>query len=241
MSKARSLSDNPTAQARTVPPPGARRHTGDAGRPPHHVPVRTAAGQDLGNELRSTRSTCARRVRPMHRWRSSHTGLVLRAVGYEVSPVPGLPYDQSTKTLAHVGGRLVEEGTDRVSTGSTASVGPSEGRQESSAPTRSARRRPSRRVIADLRAGRLAAPTISSSALDAAIRARQPHAVGLAGWASHRQPRTARRSIGRPAQATAQVGPRRDDARRGRLSDATATQRVASAPCSGIHRLRSHA
>lgn len=141
-------------------------------------PVRmsgTAAVDSL--HLRPTGSTVA----PLE---VIHTGLVLRAVGYEVSRVPGLPYDPAAKTLANIAGRLVEEGSDRVVEGlycvGWAKRGPSGvigTNKVCSKETVSA-------LIADLRAGRLRAPTISSSDLDGTIRARQPRAVSLTGWSA---------------------------------------------------------
>lgn len=111
-----------------------------------------------------------------------HTGLVLRAVGYEVSRVPGLPYNQSTKTLANVGGRLVEEGTDRVMQGLYCVGWAKRGPSGVIGTNKVCSKETVTALITDLRAGRLAAPTVSSSALDHAIHTHQPRAVSLTGW-----------------------------------------------------------
>ncbi|MBB3085519.1 4Fe-4S binding protein [Geodermatophilus sabuli] len=110
------------------------------------------------------------------------TGLVLRAVGYEVAPVAGLPYDHSTRTLAHVEGRLVEEGTDRVVPGLYCVGWAKRGPSGVIGTNKVCSRETVDAVVADLRAGRLATPAVSSDALDATIRARQPRVVGLTGW-----------------------------------------------------------
>ena len=55
------------------------------------------------------------------------TSLVLRAVGYAVSPVPALPFDHENGTIANVRGRVIEEPGARQFGGSIASDGPNEG------------------------------------------------------------------------------------------------------------------
>jgi len=127
------------------------------------------------------------------------TGLVLRAVGYEVSRVPGLPFDRFTKTLANLGGRLVEEGTDRVVPGLYCVGWTKRGPSGVIGTNKVCSRETVTAVVADLRADRLSAPTLSSQALDSAIRARQPRAVSLAGWrAIDRQERRDGRSTAPP-------------------------------------------
>ncbi len=37
-------------------------------------------------------------------------GLVVRAIGYDAEPIPGLPFDAATGTVPNVGGRVVEDG-----------------------------------------------------------------------------------------------------------------------------------
>jgi len=41
------------------------------------------------------------------------TGLVLRSVGYRSEPVPGLPFDETTDTVPHSAGRVVDPATGR--------------------------------------------------------------------------------------------------------------------------------
>jgi ferredoxin/flavodoxin---NADP+ reductase len=110
------------------------------------------------------------------------TGLVLRAVGYEVARVHGLPYDWSTKTLAHSGGRLVHEYSDHVVQGLYCVGWAKRGPSGVIGTNKVCSKETVTAVLDDLRAGRLHAPTVSSSALDDAIRARQPRAVSLTGW-----------------------------------------------------------
>jgi ferredoxin--NADP+ reductase len=141
-------------------------------------PVRmseTAAVDSL--HLRPTGSTAA----PLE---VIHTGLVLRAVGYEVSRVPGLPYDPAAKTLANVAGRLVEEGSGRVVEGLYCVGWAKRGPSGVIGTNRFCSKETVSALIADLRAGQLRAPTISSSDLDDTIRARQPRAVSLTGWSA---------------------------------------------------------
>jgi ferredoxin--NADP+ reductase len=110
------------------------------------------------------------------------TGLVLRAVGYEVARVHGLPYDWSTKTLANVGGRIVHEYSDHVVQGLYCVGWAKRGPSGVIGTNKVCSKETVTAVLSDLRAGRLHAPTASRTALDDAIRARQPRAVSLTGW-----------------------------------------------------------
>ncbi|GAA4558637.1 FAD-dependent oxidoreductase [Pseudonocardia xishanensis] len=50
-------------------------------------------------------------------WEDLACGLVLRSVGYQGGPVPGVPFDMPTATIPNVGGRVVDARTLRPITG----------------------------------------------------------------------------------------------------------------------------
>jgi ferredoxin--NADP+ reductase len=153
-------------------PPASRRITFRFGLEPAKVSGRTAVESIL------LRPTGSRDAAP----EMIRTGLVLRAVGYAVSRVPGLPFDQSTSTLANVGGRLVEEGTGGVVPGLYCVGWAKRGPSGVIGSNRVCATETVTAMLTDLRAGRLTAPTVSGSALDDTIRSRQPRAVSLTAW-----------------------------------------------------------
>lgn len=109
------------------------------------------------------------------------TGLVLRAVGYAVSPVPGIVFDDRTGTLANRQGRVVDTGGDVVAglycvgwakRGPTGVIGTN----------RVCSRETVAALVDDLRAGRTPEPTTSPDELTHLIGSRQPELVTWTGW-----------------------------------------------------------
>jgi ferredoxin--NADP+ reductase len=110
------------------------------------------------------------------------TGLVLRAVGYEVAPALGLPYDYDAKTLANSTGRLVDEHTGRVLEGLYCVGWAKRGPSGVIGTNKVCSKETVDALLADLSARRLREPTLSWHAVDEAIRSRAPGASGLSGW-----------------------------------------------------------
>jgi ferredoxin/flavodoxin---NADP+ reductase len=110
------------------------------------------------------------------------TGLVLRAVGYEVAPVAGLAFDESSRTIAHVGGRVLEHVGGAPALGLYCVGWAKRGPTGVIGTNKSCSQETVAAVVDDLRAGRLPTPSISTASLDEAIRARQRAVVTVAGW-----------------------------------------------------------
>lgn len=102
------------------------------------------------------------------------TGLVLRSVGYRGEPVPDLPYDAATGTVSNKRGRV----RPGVYVAGWAKRGPSGfiGTNKSDA------QESVQRLLDDLDAALLPAPTESRADLRAILRRRGVTPVGLAGW-----------------------------------------------------------
>lgn len=109
-------------------------------------------------------------------------GLVLRAVGYGVSPVPGLPFDASTRTIANVAGRTIDEHTGQVINGLYCVGWAKRGPSGVIGTNRVCSRETASAVLEDLRSGGLAAPAATGDSLADILRARQPDLVTLDGW-----------------------------------------------------------
>ncbi len=110
-------------------------------------------------------------------------GLVFRSVGYRGVPVPGAPFDERSCTIAHTGGRVVDPATRApimgLYTGGWIKRGPS-GVIGTNKPCAV---ETAEAMLADLAAGRLAAPAHPSpEAAERFIRSRQPHYFTYADW-----------------------------------------------------------
>lgn len=108
-------------------------------------------------------------------------GLVLRAVGYAVAPVDGLPFDLSTGTLSHRGGRIVDDSAAAV-TGLYCAGWAKRGPSGVIGTNKACSRETVGHLVDDLRAGLLPAPTMSAEAFAALIGERRPDHVDLTGW-----------------------------------------------------------
>ncbi|MFJ7068044.1 FAD-dependent oxidoreductase [Streptomyces sp. NPDC101115] len=120
-------------------------------------------------------------------------GMVLRAVGYRGLPVAGLPYDESTGTVPHRGGRV--EGRPGTYVVGWIKRGPSGGigaNRVCAAETVGA-------LLADAVDGALPAPTGTARAFDRLARGRARHVVDARGLAAiERAERTRGEESGRP-------------------------------------------
>lgn len=102
------------------------------------------------------------------------TGLVLRAVGYQGLPVPGLPYDERTGTVPHTQGR-VRPGvyvSGWVKRGPTGFIGTNKTDSEETVEA----------LLDDLDAGLAPQPAGNAATIAALVRERRPDYVDLAGW-----------------------------------------------------------
>ncbi|PBC48893.1 ferredoxin [Rhodococcus sp. ACS1] len=126
-------------------------------------------------------------------------GLILRAVGYRGLPIVGLPFDEAAGTVANAAGRVALPGTGEtvprqyvagwIKRGATGVIGTN---RYCAAETVEA-------LLADHRAGLLAAPTQAAADLAALVRERRPDALGGADWrAIDRFEREQGRAVGRP-------------------------------------------
>jgi ferredoxin--NADP+ reductase len=131
------------------------------------------------NQLESETAT----ISPAEQEAELDAGLVLRAVGYQGRPVPGLPFDASTGTVPHEAGRVVDADgvrdtvpgayvTGWIKRGPRGVIGTN---KTDSAETVAS-------LVSDFVAGRLPAPAAGSAELQALLDARNPGRVGLDGW-----------------------------------------------------------
>lgn len=121
------------------------------------------------------------------------TGLVVRAIGFVGRPIPGLPFDDKTGTVRHVGGRVVP-GTYVVGWAKRGARGHLGSNKSCASETVEA-------LLNDLDAGAIGAGAIGAgeigegqigdrssdlsarrAAVDALLQRRAPHALGLRGW-----------------------------------------------------------
>ncbi|GHF51739.1 ferredoxin--NADP(+) reductase [Kitasatospora xanthocidica] len=107
------------------------------------------------------------------------TGLVVRSIGHRGVPVPGLPFDERTGTVAHRGGRVVDPATGRPLPGAYvvgwAKRGPSGG----IGANRACARETVDALLDDATARALPEPGSGHKEFDRLVRSRRPDAVGL--------------------------------------------------------------
>jgi ferredoxin/flavodoxin---NADP+ reductase len=107
--------------------------------------------------------------------------LVIRAVGYGLSPVPGLPFDAANGTIANVAGRVVNTHTGQALSGLYCVGWAKRGPSGVIGTNRVCSRETVSAVLEDLRTGDLVAPVATDSPADV-LGARQPDLVTLEGW-----------------------------------------------------------
>ncbi|QDQ98491.1 FAD-dependent oxidoreductase [Tomitella fengzijianii] len=165
-------------------------------------PTRIVAGDDgrvAGIEFARNRFRGETdRVEPTGESTTVAAGLVLTSIGYRGTPVPGVPFDDSTGTIPNDGGRVLTSPPGDVPAGGTAGAGP--GARPDAVPgtyvTGWAKRGPSGfigtnkscaretvgRLVDDFNAGRLAPPRMDASRFDAVVRSRRPDVIDRDGW-----------------------------------------------------------
>ncbi|MFE4971521.1 4Fe-4S binding protein [Kitasatospora sp. NPDC056651] len=106
-------------------------------------------------------------------------GLVVRSIGHRGVPLPGLPFDEATGTVAHREGRVVDPATGRPLPGAYvvgwAKRGPSGG----IGANRACARETVDALMDDAAARALPAPAAGRREFDRLVRHRRPDAVGL--------------------------------------------------------------
>ncbi|MFC9556153.1 FAD-dependent oxidoreductase [Rhodococcus sp. NPDC056960] len=126
-------------------------------------------------------------------------GMVLRAVGYRGLPIAGLPFDETTGTVANVAGRVVEAATGQAVAGHYVAGWIKRGATGVIGTNRYCAAETVEALLDDHRAGLLTDPTASAADLTALVRARRPDSLGGADWrAIDRVERERGREEGRP-------------------------------------------
>ncbi|MEN0135982.1 MAG: FAD-dependent oxidoreductase [Rhodococcus sp. (in: high G+C Gram-positive bacteria)] len=126
-------------------------------------------------------------------------GMVLRAVGYRGRPIAGLPFDESTGTVANVEGRVVDAATGQAVRGHYVAGWIKRGATGVIGTNRYCAAETVEALLDDHRAGLLTTPTGAAADLTALVRERRPDALGGADWrAIDRFERERGREEGRP-------------------------------------------
>jgi ferredoxin--NADP+ reductase len=126
-------------------------------------------------------------------------GLILRAVGYRGLPVAGLPFDESSGTVANVAGRVTVPETARAVPGQYVAGWIKRGATGVIGTNRHCAAETVESLLADHRGGLLAAPTSTAADLTALVRTRRPDSLSGADWrAIDRHERERGREAGRP-------------------------------------------
>ncbi|MFD4395206.1 FAD-dependent oxidoreductase [Kitasatospora sp. NPDC058478] len=166
----------------------------------------TGAGRVTGLTVARTTLAGGRAAEPTGETDTLLAGLVVRSIGHRGVPVPGLPFDERTATVAHRGGRVVDPATGRPLPGTYvvgwAKRGPSGG----IGANRACARETVDALLDDAAAHALAAPAASRTDFDRLVRHRRPDAVGLKGLrAVERAERARGEAEGRPRVKLATV------------------------------------
>jgi len=158
--------------------------------------------------------------------RRLEAGLVLTSIGYRGKPIRGLPFDESAGVIPNQDGRVVDSDTGLPVTGAYVAGWIKRGPTGFIGTNKSCSLQSVQALVADFNAGKLTDPVAKPEVLDKLVHARQPDAVGSAGWRAIDATEIARGShAGRPRNkftdvadmlaAAASARPRRSG-RRGR-------------------------
>ncbi|GAA1402973.1 FAD-dependent oxidoreductase [Kitasatospora putterlickiae] len=135
-----------------------------------------AAPTELLGDERSGRVTAVRLAGAGDLLRAA---LVVRSIGHRGVPVPGLPFDDATGTVPHLGGRVLDPATGRPLPGGYlvgwAKRGPSGG----IGANRACAEETVHALLDDAVAGALPVPAAGRKAFDRLVRTRRPDALGL--------------------------------------------------------------
>jgi ferredoxin--NADP+ reductase len=121
-------------------------------------------------------------ARATDRFETIEAGLVMRSIGYQGTPVPGVPFDERRATIHNDGGRVTDpasgEALPGVYTAGWIKRGPSGviGTNKKCAQETVAL------LLDDLAAGRLPEPSASADELERLLAERQPDIVDYVGW-----------------------------------------------------------
>ncbi|HET6500303.1 MAG TPA: 4Fe-4S binding protein [Amycolatopsis sp.] len=126
-------------------------------------------------------------------------GLVLRSIGYQGDPLPGLPFDDRRGTLPNDRGRVIDPARCAPVTGVYAAGWIKRGPSGVIGTNKRCAEETVQALFDDYTAGRLVAPAHGAGALRALIAERQPHALDYPAWqAIDRHERNAGRKQRRP-------------------------------------------
>ncbi len=109
-------------------------------------------------------------------------GLVLTSIGYRGKAIAGLPFDESAGLVPNEEGRVVDRACGRPVSGAYVAGWIKRGPTGFIGTNKSCSLQTVQALVADFNAGRLTDPVAKPQALDELVRARQPEAVGSAGW-----------------------------------------------------------
>lgn len=109
-------------------------------------------------------------------------GLVLRSIGYDVVPLPGLPFDARRRTIPHAAGRVIDPGSREPLAGLYVTGWVKRGPSGMIGTNRPDACETVACLLEDFRSGRLAEPALGRDDLAALIAERRPRAVDLNGW-----------------------------------------------------------
>jgi ferredoxin--NADP+ reductase len=138
------------------------------------------------------------RARPSGEKETLDTGLIIRAIGYSGTPLPGLPFDERRAVIPNVDGRVVNHGhpvpgayvTGWIKRGPRGIIGTN----------KKCARDTVRTMLADAAAGALSTDgTLEAAAMERILRERRPQLIDQRGWLRiDDHERRAGRALGRP-------------------------------------------
>ncbi|MFE3189442.1 NAD(P)-binding protein [Nocardia sp. NPDC059240] len=127
------------------------------------------------------------------------TGLVLRAVGYRGTALPGLPFDAGKGVIPNSLGRVRDPDTGTVLAGVYVTGWIKRGPSGVIGTNKECAKETVAQLIADFSTGKLTAPSTSIAQFTALMRERRPESIALSGWrAIDSVERRNGRSQGRP-------------------------------------------
>ncbi|CKS48134.1 NADPH:adrenodoxin oxidoreductase [Mycobacterium tuberculosis] len=114
--------------------------------------------------------------------RQLDAGLVLTSIGYRGKPIPDLPFDEQAALVPNDGGRVIDPGTGEPVPGAYVAGWIKRGPTGFIGTNKSCSMQTVQALVADFNDGRLTDPVATPTALDQLVQARQPQAIGCAGW-----------------------------------------------------------
>nr|WP_306436869.1 FAD-dependent oxidoreductase [Rhodococcus sp. 06-1059B-a] len=140
-------------------------------------------------------------ARPTGELEDLECGLVLRAVGYRGSPIPGLPFDEHRSVLPQIDGRVVDPDSGKPLTGTYVTGWLKRGPSGVIGTNKKCAHDTVASLLRDFADGHLSEPAIPDD-----IATLAPHAVDASGWrAIDAHERAAGRDLGRPRLKTVDI------------------------------------